>query len=134
MLKLYQIATVRRLLAAKLSRRAVYRLTGVSRGSIGRIAAGGCSDRDAPTVAPTPAFPFAQSGPVQRCSACGQRVHAPCLICRARDWIRRKASCALEPADADPATGVLGLELRGEHRARYEAMRVRRAGRSRPAA
>jgi len=134
MLRIDQVATVRRLLAAHHSQRAVHRLTGIARGSIARIAAGCRCDRFQPTGPEASTFPFAPSGPVARCAACGHRVQSPCLICRARRWSRLAAARSCDLAATEAAAGpLLGSELRGEHRARYEAIRARRQRRSRRA-
>ena len=163
MLRIDQVATVRRLLAAHHSQRAVHRLTGIARGSIARIAAGRHCNRFKPTGPwqsgpwqggpghngaeqsgpwqsgagqtdfEASAFPIAPSGPVARCGACGHRVQLPCLICRTRRWSRLTAARPNNLVATEAAGFLLGLELRGEHLARYEAMRARRQRRSRRA-
>jgi hypothetical protein len=127
MLTIHEVANVRRLLAARYSQRAVHRLTGVARGTIGRIASAACAEPTGRSVSDDAMLPPPRRGPIARCSTCGHRVYAPCLICRARDWSSRHASRVRKPAAAETAVPTLGLELRGEHRARYEAIRARRA-------
>jgi transcriptional regulator with XRE-family HTH domain len=123
------VADVRRLLTEeRLSQRKVARLTGVSRSTIAVIASGKRPDyelrerlREADWEEP--------AGPAVRCPGCGHRVYMPCQLCRLRARMAAKrritgiargtlvgaASNAIEP---------LGVNLRPEHRARYEEVRA----------
>jgi hypothetical protein len=118
MLRIDQIASVRRLLAARHSHRAVRRRTGVSRSAIARIAARcrGPLGNDASELVAL----------LSRCPACGHRVVLPCRICVARAWRCTTVGRPFPPVVDEPADLCLGLELRGEHLARYEALRRKR--------
>jgi transcriptional regulator with XRE-family HTH domain len=139
-----QIVTeVRRLLREEiLSQRKIASLTGISRTTVTAIASGKRPDydllrqlRDDDWEEPT--------GPAVRCPGCGGRVHMPCQLCRIRKRIAEKRhSCTTASASALPsrATGYasaapphspaaeilepLGVNLRPEHRARYEEVRA----------
>lgn len=121
MLSETKVEEIRRLVAAgALSLRAIARKTGVSRGTVTAIAQGKRRDRpprlrpDDPTDEP--------QGPIARCPECGALAHLPCRACRVRAWIRvrRQAKRLLGPEEP------LQLELRGEHRRRYEEIHTRR--------
>jgi hypothetical protein len=113
------VAEVRRLLAErKLSKRKIAELTGVGRNSVCAIASGRRMDRE-PRAADEPL------GPPQRCPGCGGMVYMPCLLCSARQ------SAAEQPQSAPPGEPVefgepLELELRPDHRARFEEIHTRR--------
>lgn len=76
-----QVDEIRKLLAAGgRSQREISKLTGVSRGTIGAIAAGKRRDR-----APAPEENFSlRHGPLVRCPECGGKVYSPCILCRTR--------------------------------------------------
>ncbi len=124
------IQQVRCLLAeGKLSQRAVARRTRVSRGTVGAIAAGKRPDyRRRPPVRNEAATPR-PAGPTRRCPGCGGMVQMPCRTCGTR-----KAMADLPGPPAWLRLGQLdeplGLDLRGEHRARYEEIRRRRIQRA----
>lgn len=112
------VREVRRLLVEEgLSQRKVARMTGVSRGTIGRIATGRRSDY--PERDPAEDQP---QGPPERCGGCGGLVYMPCRLCRVRAAGRQP-----EPKQKTPPneTIQLGLELSPEHHARYEAVRAK---------
>lgn len=115
------VAEVRRLLAeGKHSQRAVARLTGVSRGSVRAIVSGKRSDyveRREEWEEPV--------GPPERCPECGGKVYMPCQLCRLRD-VGRKGPRPTAWDDAIRLDVPLGLDLRPEHRMRYEQVRARR--------
>ena len=95
----------------------IARATGVCRATVGRIAR-----REGPYAdPPEPPAEAEPVGPPVRCKGCGGLVYMPCLLCRLRRWIarRRQAKKAQPEAGAD-AGGLLGLDLKPEHRARYE--------------
>jgi hypothetical protein len=79
------VAEVRRLLAQPgLSQRKVAQITGVSRASVGAIAAGRrpeypdrCNPDDCEDEIPR--------GPAERCPTCGGMVYMPCQLCRVRE-------------------------------------------------
>jgi len=62
------------------SHRAIARLAGVSRGTVGAVAAGRRADRKNAPVDPDDLPP----GPVIRCPECGGKVYSPCRLCRVR--------------------------------------------------
>ena len=114
------IVEVRRLLAAGgLSRREIARRTGVGRGTVSAVAAGKRTDKTEPRNAGHPELQ-APAGPPQRCGGCGGMVAMPCLLCRARA-ARRTRPVGPSPEVNEP----LALNLREEHRLRYEAIRRR---------
>jgi transcriptional regulator with XRE-family HTH domain len=116
---------VRRLLAeGRLSQRQIARATGVSRGTVGAIASGRRPDYhnlrpalDEDLLQPT--------GPPQRCPGCGGMVYLPCRLCRVR---RLKAETSQRPFPPQPprTEEPLALNLKEEHRLRYEEVRARR--------
>ena len=122
-----RIAEVRRLLAEGVhSQRAIARLTGISRGTVTAVAAGRRPDYvprpQADASSPLP------RGPCRRCRRCGALVYMPCHACAIRS---RVAHDAKHRRRIDRGPDVpLGLDLRGEHRKRYEAIRAwrQRAG------
>lgn len=68
----------------KHSLRAISRLAGVSRGSVGAIASGRRPEYAPPS--PTPEDDsWRPTGPITRCPNCGGRVYAPCRLCHVRD-------------------------------------------------
>lgn len=72
---------VRRLLGeGRLSQRKIAARTGVSRGTVGAIAAGRRPDYAARRLEQFDS----PSGPPVRCPGCGGRVRMPCLLCRLR--------------------------------------------------
>ncbi|MBN2580891.1 MAG: helix-turn-helix domain-containing protein [Pirellulales bacterium] len=140
---------IRRLLAAgKMSRRKIARLTGVSRGTVGLIAAG---KRRGP-VPPWEDDPARPLEPPKRCPSCGGLVFMPCRLCRMRQVIEKRKQS--ENTHASPSGGqtflsglrktgknacppdllknwvrpqeILGLALKPDHRRRYEEVRRRR--------
>lgn len=115
------VQEIRRLLVdQKLSQRKVARLTGVSRGTIGRIASG--QRPDDLTVHAVPEWPE-PSGPPQRCPSCGGMVDMPCRLC----FLRRRMTGRLRRPVIAATTSDTGLELdlSAEFRARYELVHSR---------
>jgi len=116
------VAEVRRLLReTPLSHRKIARLTGVSRGLVDAVASGKRPDRE---IAP-PSEEEEPTGPPARCPDCGGMVYLPCRACQVRlhhetKTRNHRVTFAMQP---------LGLELRPEHRTRYEQVqRWRREG------
>lgn len=109
------VAEVRRLLEEEqLSQRKIALRTGISRGTIHAIASG--KRPDYPVHEPTPEEDE-PIGPPERCPTCGGMVYMPCRLCKTREKIdeqRKVAGRHIPPDDS------LRLELRPEHRARYE--------------
>jgi transcriptional regulator with XRE-family HTH domain len=123
------VTDVRRLLTEeRLSQRKVARLTGISRSTIAAIACGKRPDyellqRLRETDWEEPA------GPAVRCPGCGHRVYMPCQLCRLRARLaaKRAATGLAGGTLVGLASGViepLGVNLRPEHRARYEEVRA----------
>jgi hypothetical protein len=116
------VTEVRRLLAeGEFSYRDIARLTGISRGSVGAIASGKRSDRQPHDELETP------TGPAVRCPGCGGKVYMPCLLCQVRNTAKKPRSAL--GRNAVRAAELPDLNLRPEHRARYEELRARRIGR-----
>jgi hypothetical protein len=132
------VAEIQRLLAERThSQRKIALLAGVCRGTVGAIAAGKRPDYET-LRQPEDDLWDEPTGPPQRCPVCGGMVYMPCRLCHAR-----KANAKKRPAVAR-ATGGTGLasgtpvqpfrlDLRPEHRARYEEVRAwRRQNHGRP--
>ncbi len=124
MLATSQVNEIRRLLeTGNYSQRKIARMTGVSRGSIGAIAGGRRPDyenrlkEDDETGQP--------QGPPGRCETCGALVYPPCRLCTLRRQLALKRQIPPLPGplvESQPPE-PLGLELRDEHRKRYEQVR-----------
>lgn len=119
------VAEIRRLLVEeKISQRKIGRLAGVSRGTVAAIASGKRPDyeelyRQSWDESDEPA------GPPERCPGCGGLVYMPCQLCRART-ITAKRPRLVPRCTAVLRDGPLELDLRPEHRTRYEQVRTRR--------
>jgi hypothetical protein len=117
-----RIAEIRRLLSEGAhSQRAIARLTGISRGTVTAVANG-----RRPDYVPRPkadATSPLRRGPCRRCRRCGALVYMPCRACAIRTRLDREAKP--RRVGREPEI-VLGLDLRPEHRRRYEAIRARR--------
>jgi len=116
---------IERLLAdGRLSQRKIARLVGVSRGTVGVIAGGRRPDYEAlrrrrqEEEGPRPV------GPPRRCPGCGAMVTSDCLACE----LRHSGPAPRRPrrGDSFELGEAAALELRGEHRRRYERLRARR--------
>ena len=124
-----KVQQIRQMLAeGKHSQRRIARILGVSRGTVLAIANNRRPDYEALRRArqeeeETALLQF--SGPPRRCPDCGGKVYMPCLACRARRWKeKQRRDGTLLPAVR--CEEPLGLELREEHRLRYERVRARR--------
>ncbi|MEN6450211.1 MAG: helix-turn-helix transcriptional regulator [Thermoguttaceae bacterium] len=116
------VAEIRRLLEEdRLSQRQIARLMGVCRGTVGAIALGRRPD-PAPRVEEDPLEP---AGPPERCPGCGAKVYMPCVYCRVQSEMSKRRGL---PANARRHRGVpsTDLELRPDHRVRYEEVREAR--------
>ena len=117
MLAAKTVAEIQRLLDLKThSQRRIAALVGVSRGSVAAIASGRRRDVPADALDDAPAEP---SGPPARCPGCGGLVYMPCLLCRLR---KENPRAARRRTTDSPA--LLRLDLRPEHRERYEEIRT----------
>lgn len=116
---------VRRLLAeGNLSQRKIAKRTGVSRGTVGAIAAGKRPDYESLRPARKEAFDE-PDGPPQRCPVCGGMVSMPCRACSAQA-LKTRSSKPLIPQAFAQLDEPLGLDLTEEHRRRYEEVRARK--------
>ena len=113
------VAEVRRLLAEGVfSQRKIAELTGVSRGTVRTIASGTRPDYEALQRPEEDAWEE-PAGPAERCPGCGGMVYMPCRLCCVRTTLAQNPRRA--PQDRAIQLGApLDLNLRPEHRARYE--------------
>lgn len=113
------VEEIKRLLAeGRHTQREIARRTGVSRGTVGAIAAGRRPEYEAARESQA-ADSEGPTGPPQRCRGCGGLVYRPCRLCRVRRLIA-KSQVARGPATPEEP---LQLELSGGHRTRYEQVR-----------
>jgi len=112
------IAEVKRLLAeGRLSQNQIARKTGISRSTVQNVANGRRPDYAARRRELTAGGP---TGPTQRCPGCGGMVEMPCRLCRARAAVAAgQRAFRLAGKECPP----IGVDLQGEERARYEAIR-----------
>ena len=75
------VAEIKTLLLGGLSQRKAAAITGVSRGTIGKIASGERPNYEADPDDPDGGEPV---GPPTRCPKCGGKVYGSCRLCRAR--------------------------------------------------
>ncbi len=124
MLTRHLIDQVRQLIGeGKNSLRMIARLTGVSRGTVRMIALGKRRDREPKKVEPWEAE---RPGPPQRCPTCGGKVYMPCRLCAARSH-REPSPAPRKPWTLAALAGpAIGLDLRPEHRRRYEEIKEKR--------
>jgi hypothetical protein len=107
------IAEIRRLLGeGKLSQRKIARTLRVSRGVVNAVAAGRRPDLGWPGRE-DPGLP-------KRCPTCGGMVYLPCQLCRIR------ALAAVATRRRRNGAGPSGLQLKDEHRRRYELVCARK--------
>jgi hypothetical protein len=121
-----RVQQVRQLLAeGKHSQRAIARIIGISRGTVGAIASG--KRRDArPRRDTCKVDEFSQpTGPPERCPGCGAMVYMPCRLCRTRAAKSSSSRPSILSATV-PIEEPIGLDLTDEHRKRYEEVRRRR--------
>jgi len=114
---------VRRLLAVGgIGQRKIAALLGISRGTVRSIATGKRPDY---ASRPRPVEDDEEMlGPVLRCPGCGGMTIMPCRLCAVRHAMAsdpRRAQTLIEPRLTPP-----DLDLRPDHRARYEEIRARR--------
>ena len=115
-------AEIRRLLAeGSLSQRKIAGLTHVSRGTVSAIASGKRPDHD--TLNDDWAEP---AGPAVRCPGCGGLVYMPCQLCRVRKLIAKRSRRAPQNrvGRRKDAFEPIDLDLRPDHRARYDEVRA----------
>jgi transcriptional regulator with XRE-family HTH domain len=115
------VQEVRRLLVeGALSQRKIALRTGVCRGTVCAIASGRRPDYE-----PRESLEDEEAmvGPAVRCGKCGAMVYLPCRRCKLEDVEARNPRVHWLPRGVD-ANERLGLDLRPEHRARYEEVLV----------
>ena len=117
------VAEIRRLLADdKLSQRKIARAVGVSRGTVAAIASGTRPDYEAIYQQALEDQCDEPAGPPQRCPECGVLVYMPCQACRARKSVTRRPRLLVSAIELPEL--IVELDLRPEHRARYEEVRA----------
>jgi hypothetical protein len=115
------VAWIEQLLRQGMSQREVHRRTGVSRGTIGRIARGQRPDHQALRQRKQTEELSLFVGPLQRCPGCGGLVEMPCRACHTRSLLAR-ARRRMRPTPAPHRCKPLNLELRQPERSRYEVI------------
>jgi len=109
----------------KLTHGQIGALSGVSRGTVAAISSGRRADRQpAPPKQYQPSLEPTE--PPERCPGCGGMVHMPCRLCQARAVRTRTPRRPLPSLLAVEMSEPLGLNLKEEHRRRYEQVRARR--------
>lgn len=126
------VVEIQRLLnETDLSQRKIAQVIGVSRGSVASVASGRRPDYDA--LRAQSATDWEEpTGPPERCPTCGGMVYAPCRLCRARAE-RRKVMRHPTARGLESDRDELSLQLRPEHRIRYEPIHARRHDNPEPA-
>ncbi len=119
-----QIVTeIRRLLAVGgLSQRKIAERMGVCRGTVHAIASGRRPDYE---PLPRTDDDEESAGPAARCPGCGGMVYLPCRLCRMRRTLAQKLRVAPRGRAIEPFQPA-DLDLRPDHRARYEEVRTGR--------
>ena len=121
MLSWHVVEEIRARIAAGEAYRRIAREVGVARGTVHQIARNRHHGRTAPRDREEWENPDLPQGPPHRCDSCGSIVQHPCLRCRLVQMFgARKTGERSRPQDFR----LLGLDLREEHRARYEAIRA----------
>jgi transcriptional regulator with XRE-family HTH domain len=122
MLAPFLVDEIRRLLAEdKLSYRKIAQRLGVNRATVGAIAAGRRPDYERLRHVRHD-DPLEPTGPPARCPQCGGMVYLPCRLCHLRSTMPRPA----EPRRRDRVGEIVQLQLKEEHRLRYEEVRAQR--------
>ncbi|MCE5268299.1 MAG: hypothetical protein LLG00_10485 [Planctomycetaceae bacterium] len=118
------VADIRRLLEEdRYSQRQIARMLGVSRGSVCAIASGRRPDYES---LPKPVDDLLEpAGPPERCPTCGAMVYMPCVLCHLQNELSRRPRSMSAKRHCD-APRLVELELRPEHRLRYEQVREAR--------
>jgi transcriptional regulator with XRE-family HTH domain len=120
---------VQRLLTdGELSQRQIARLTGVSRGTVGSIASGKRPDYE--TLRRSEETDWEEpAGPPERCPGCGGMVYMPCRLCHAMKS-RGKLARSSRKVKMVLSDVSCQLDLRPDHRVRYEEVRNWREARA----
>jgi hypothetical protein len=123
------IDSIRDLLADdRLSQRQIAQQLGVSRGVVAAVAEGRRPDYAAIRRRREESKQPVVLGPLRRCPTCGGMVHRPCRLCALREELTGAPPRVMDRRPIEP----MGLELRGEARARYEAIHLRRMQQGEP--
>jgi hypothetical protein len=105
-----------------LSHRLIASAAGVCRGTVAAIAAGRGPNGQPHGSGNGEEFQD-PAGPFERCPGCGGMVNMPCRLCLARSLLQSGGAVLPPPDDAaDP----LHLDLKEDHRRRYEQVCARR--------
>lgn len=117
-----RVLDLRRILGEAGSYRVLAGLCGISRGSVSAILSG----RRRPgqrrgTPRDCESLSDCRCGPIGRCGTCGAKVHLPCHACRVRALVAEQAGQGAAAARDLP---VLGIELAGDERRRYQELRA----------
>jgi hypothetical protein len=107
----------------KLGYRQIARRTGVSRGSVARIAAEAGEFRR-PVRKEIDDY-YAPDVPPARCPECGELVYPPCLLCKTRRRLAKRPGHVVRRCRPDFPI-LVGLDLLPKHQKRYEKVRKRR--------
>lgn len=83
----------------KLSRRAIAKKLGISRGSMSSIARGDLKPHPPREPRQADDTSALDTGPIERCPTCGGRVYAPCRLCAVRDWKAKAQTDRRQAAD-----------------------------------
>ena len=125
MIALRVVDEVRRLLAeGKLSQRKVAKVLGISRGTVGVIASGRRPDYEALRRARAEKEATPPAGLPRRCPGCGGMVAMPCIACST--LATGKVPGFLTLHNRLSYDEPLRINLRPEHRKRYEEVRAAR--------
>ena len=119
------VARIEGLLEEGVSQREVHRRTGVSRGTIGKIARGERPDYEAVRQQRETEELTLFNGPVERCPGCGAMVEMPCRACGMLSRLAR-AGRRMRARPAQDRDNPLRLDLREPERSRYEAIHDQR--------
>ncbi len=120
MIPLATFREVQRLLGeGQLSQRKIAKVVGVSRATVGAIARGKHTDREARQLQREQEREdaYLPSGPLERCPGCGSMVYMPCLLCRVREKLHRDARivCASRRNSRQQALRHLLTAMRRAH-------------------
>jgi hypothetical protein len=109
----------------ELSQRKIARLMRISRGTVGRIAAGKRPDYAAIRQRRTDQQSDLPLGPLSRCDDCGATVYLPCRACATRATMADRSAPQVFRLFMQKDEPV-GLNLKAEDLARYEEVRRQR--------
>jgi len=111
-----------RLLDEGMSQRKIARVTGISRGTIGRIHSGERGETCPARLSRRQPDEYVPNGEIEKCPTCGHRVVHPCLACIVRNRLEGKEPRQAAEDEATEGSLILGLELLPEMLRDYAAM------------